>query len=337
MSDDRKPKSRAQVGGQAVIEGVMMRSSERVAVAVRRPDGSILVRRQPYTSWTRRWFVLSWPLLRGAVVLVESLILGIRALAFSADVATEDSRNDRQDGRLERQDGLVPKAQRGWWSKLWLAGTVVFSLGAGLGLFFYVPLLLTEFTGVRSGVMFNIVDGGFRLAIFLLYLALIARLPDIKRIFEYHGAEHKSIFAYEDNGALTPVAAEGYSRLHPRCGTSFLLIVMLVSIFVFMALGRPEGVGERLLRLALVPVIGGLSYELIRLSARGARHRVWRLFIEPGLWLQKITTREPNQGQLEVAIIALKGALDEDMSGYPNVVFEEGSRGQRVPVSVGVS
>jgi uncharacterized protein YqhQ len=298
----------------------MIRSPQAIAIAVRRPDGSILVKRETHTSWIRRLAPLAWPVLRGAVVLIESLVIGIRALTFSADVAIEDEKKGAAGKQAAALEPGQENSEKGLLQKLWMGSTVLFSLALGLGLFFYVPLLLTELTGATSGVAFNLVDGVFRLAIFLGYLFLITLIPDIRRIFEYHGAEHKSIFAFESGQPLTPETAKGFPRLHPRCGTSFLLIVMIVSIVVFMALGKPYGVGQRLLRLALVPVIGGLSYELIRLSDRGYRSRFWRPFILPGVWLQKITTREPDASQLEVAVVAIKSALGEDVHSLPNVV-----------------
>jgi uncharacterized protein YqhQ len=202
--------------------------------------------------------------------------------------------------------------------------TLAFALAIGLGIFFYVPLLLTDWLGARTGFWFNLVDGIIRLVFFLGYLWLITRMKDIRRVFEYHGAEHKSIFNFEEKKALAPETAAAFSRFHPRCGTSFLLIVMLVSIFVFMALGRPETVGDRLLRLAFIPVIGGISYEFIRLSDKGFRHAFWRFFILPGLWLQRLTTKEPDLGQLEVAIVSLKAALGEEVELLPNVVINDG-------------
>jgi len=310
--------SRIQIGGQAVIEGVMMRSPDTYSVAVRRRDGSIFVRRQPYVSFMKRYKILALPILRGAVVLIESLILGIKTLTFSGDMAMEDE--EQAEGKPSAKSR--GRQEKGWLAKLWLAGTVVFSFGLGLFIFFYVPLILTDWLGAETGFWFNLVDGILRLAIFLLYLGAITLMKDIRRIFEYHGAEHKSIFSFEKKETLTPANAKQQSRFHPRCGTSFLLIVMLVSIFVFMFLGKPDNVAERLLRLAFIPLIGGISYELIRLSGKGYQTALWRPLILPGLWLQRLTTKEPDESQLEVAIVALKTALNMDVSDLPNVVFE---------------
>lgn len=306
-------KNKIQVGGQAVIEGVMMRSPERVAVAVRRPDGKIVLKNDPYTSLTKRHKFWGLPIIRGGVILIESMILGIKALTFSGDIAIEEDEKDKkkQDKKKDDKKGL---------SNLWLISTVVFSLVIGMALFFYLPLILTDLVGAKGGFWFNVVDGLFRVVIFLLYLSLITLWKDIQRIFQYHGAEHKTIFAFEDGLNLTVENSKPYTPYHPRCGTSFLLTVLLVSIFVFMALGRPETVFDRLIRLAFVPVIGGLSYELIKLSDKKQDNPFVKLFIKPGLWLQKITAREPDESMLEVAIVALKGSLGVQFKDDPNVV-----------------
>lgn len=303
-----------------MIEGVMMRSPEMVAVACRRADGSIIVLRKPYRSLLNRFKVLSMPIFRGSIVLIEALVLGVQALTFSGDVAMADEQA-KQNGNVSAN--AQRPGQRTFGQKIWMGLTLILALAIGLGIFFYVPLLLTDWLGARTGFGFNLVDGIIRLAFFLGYLGLITRLKDIRRVFEYHGAEHKSIFNFEEKKTLTPENASIFSRFHPRCGTSFLLIVMLVSIFVFMTLGRPETVADRLLRLAFIPVIGGISYEFIRLSDKGYRNAFWRLFILPGLWLQRMTTKEPDLGQLEVAIVALKAALGEEVALLPNVVVEE--------------
>ncbi|MBN2013472.1 DUF1385 domain-containing protein [candidate division KSB1 bacterium] len=298
------------VGGQAVIEGVMMRSPERVSVAVRRPDGKIALKNEPYTSFSKRNKMWGLPIIRGGIALIESMVLGIRALTFSGDIAVQTEIKHEQDDSAE------------WKKKLWLGMTVAFSLIVGMGIFFYLPLILTEWLGAESGLWFNIVDGIIRLTIFLLYLSLILLMKDIRRVFQYHGAEHKSIFAFEDKKPLDIEHARAYRPYHPRCGTSFLLMVMIVSILVFMFLGKPDTIGERLLRLAFVPVIGGISYELIKLSDKKQNNLLVRMFIAPGLWLQRITAWEPDESMLEVAIVALKGSLGEDYSNDPRVVIE---------------
>ena len=320
MSQENSSEKKLMVGGQAVIEGVMMRSPEMVAVACRRADNSIIVWRKAYKSLLQRYKILALPIFRGSIVLIEALVLGVQALTFSGDVAMADEQ--------AKQNGAATPAQRPGQrttgQKIWMGLTLAFAFAIGLGIFFYVPLLLTDWFGARTGFWFNLVDGIIRLVFFLAYLALITQMKDIRRVFEYHGAEHKSIFNFEEKKELRPETAATFTRFHPRCGTSFLLIVMLVSIFVFMALGRPETVGDRLLRLAFIPLIGGISYEFIRLSDKGYRIAFWRFFIEPGLWLQRLTTKEPDLGQLEVAIVSLKAALGERVELLPNVVVEDG-------------
>lgn len=306
--------SSIQVGGQAIIEGVMMRSPERVALAVRRPDGKIVLKNDPYVSLTKRSKFWGLPIIRGGVILIESLVIGIRALTFSGDIVMAEE---------QKLTGEKDRSQSGGLSNLGLIATLVLSLGIGLALFFYLPLLLTELVGAHSGFWFNLIDGVFRMIIFLLYLLFITLWPDIRRIFQYHGAEHKTIFAFEDGQELTLANVRNYRPHHPRCGTSFILTVLLVSIFVFMLLGRPETIGDRLLRLAFIPLIGGLSYEAIKLSDRQKSNFLVRLFIAPGLWLQQITAREPDDAMLEVAIVAMKGALGEQLQGDPEVVLAD--------------
>ncbi|MBN1352435.1 DUF1385 domain-containing protein [candidate division KSB1 bacterium] len=317
MTEDLKKESKAQVGGQAVMEGVMMRSPHTVSVAVRKADGTIILQKKPYESLTKRNKILGMPIFRGGIILIESMVLGIKALTYSGDIAMQDEK--QKDAKEESSS--ENKKKESLLSKLWMVFMVIFSFGIGLLIFFYIPLVLTELLGAESGLMFNLIDGVIRLAFFLAYLFLISQWKEIRRIFEYHGAEHKSIFAFENTGETTVQAANQYKTFHPRCGTSFLMIVLLVSIVVFVFLGKPDTIGERLLRLAFVPVIGGLSYELIKLSDKFSKNPIVRLFILPGLWLQRITTREPDEKQLEVAIVALKAALGKDLP--ENVVLDE--------------
>jgi uncharacterized protein YqhQ len=290
------------VGGQAVIEGVMMRAPGAIATAVRRPDGSIAIERKSFKSLAARVPLLKLPIFRGAIGLVESLYIGVGSLMYSAETAIDEE----EGGNASPSPAKKPAD---WKTKLALGGTVAVSLLLGIGFFFYLPLVLTDLTGVKSGIGFNLIDGVFRLAFFLVYIWGITRWKEMRRVFEYHGAEHKSIFAYEAGLPLTVENARGMIRFHPRCGTSFLLIVMLSSIFVFVFLGRPEDIGDRLTRLAFVPLIGGISYEAIKLSGRYGSRPWVRSFIVPGLWLQRLTTREPDDSQLEVALAALHAAL----------------------------
>jgi uncharacterized protein YqhQ len=291
------------VGGQAVIEGVMMRSPTYFATAVRTPQGTIVIQKTRYEALTHRFRFLNIPIVRGAINLVEMMWIGIQSLSYSASQSADENAD--------------PKPKKSFGSNVMILGSVALSLAAGFGLFFYLPLFLTELTGVQGSIAFNLVDGVFRLAIFLGYLLAIARWKEMQRVFQYHGAEHKTIYVFENGQDLTVANARPYTTLHPRCGTSFLLVVMLVSILVFSFLGKPETWGDRLFRFAMIPVIGGISYEFIRLSAKEKCARYLKPAIWPGLTLQKVTTSEPTDDMLEVAIAALCACLD-----YENVTFK---------------
>ena len=305
MSEDAK---KIHVGGQAVIEGVMMRSSEYVATAVRKPDGRIALKRELYVSWTKRFKILGLPFFRGGVVLIESLVLGIKALNFSGEVAMTEEEKKKEKPKKSGKEG-----QGDTLSKLVLGGTIFLALGLGFGIFFFLPLLITEWIGVEGSLMFNLVDGLIRLAFFIIYLVLISLWKEIRRVFEYHGAEHMSIFAYEGGKPLTVEGVRAFTTHHPRCGTSFLMVVMIVAFMVFIVLGKPDAVGDRLIRFLFVPVIGGISYEVIRLSNSRYGRFFSRILVAPGMWLQRVTTKEPDDSQLEVALVALKSSLDMDV------------------------
>lgn len=292
------------IGGQAVLEGVMMRSPAAVATAVRRPDGEIVITSRPFRGVASKYKILNLPILRGGVNLIETIALGMQSLNWSADQAMDEG---------QRPSGSKPT----WRQQLGTAATMVFAFGIGLGLFFYLPLVLTERTGVRGDITFNLVDGVFRVVFFLAYLWGISRWKEMRRVFQYHGAEHKSIYVFEAGLPLEPEESRKFTTLHPRCGTSFLLLVMLTSIVVFSFLGRPENVGERLLRIAFVPVIAGIAYELIKLSAKKACQRWMMPLILPGLWLQKITTKEPSLDQVEVAMAAIRACLAYEGDAAP--------------------
>ena len=283
------------MGGQAVIEGVMMKSPTRMVTSVRRTTGDIVSRVEPYVSVTRRHRVLGIPVIRGAVMLFEQLYHGMRSLTYSAEVVTAG------EGEI--------KEKKSWTTTLWSTVTIVVAFGLGLLLFFYVPLVLAGLTGVKHSITFNLVDGAVRLAIFFIYLALLNTWKDMRRVFEYHGAEHKSIHAYEHGEPLLVENVRKYTTRHPRCGTSFLLIVMVVSIVVFIFTGRPDTVRERLLRLAVVPLIAGVSYEFTKLAGKHREAPVMRVLAAPGLALQRFTTREPSDDQIEVALEALKQTI----------------------------
>src|SRR5438477_6797716 len=290
------PERYSPIGGQAVIEGVMMRSPGKVATAVRLPDGSIQVKTTEFVSISRRAGFFGLPIVRGAVVLVESLRIGVQALAFSAEAAVQAPKAPRGEKRF----GTLG---------LGMGFTVFVSFLLGFLIFFYLPLKLTDLTGVRQGLLFNLIDGSIRLVFFLIYILLVGTWKEMQRVFMYHGAEHKTIHNLESGQELTPETAQGFSRFHPRCGTSFLFLVVIVSFFVFAFLGRPDSWQARLLRFALIPLIAGISFEIIRFA--GAHYdKPWvRWISEPGLKLQRLTTREPSSDMLEVAIAALRAVL----------------------------
>ncbi len=294
----------APVGGQAVLEGVMMRGVSTWAVAVRTPVpedapegelGEIEVTSEPLVSWAKRHRLLRLPVIRGVVALAESLKIGFRALAISANAQLVD------------EEGEEPQAIGGFTWGL----TIVFSMALAIGLFFVVPVGATSLIKdqLGSAFLFWLVEGILRTAIFIGYIALISRLPDLRRVFEYHGAEHKTISCFEAGDRLIPARAELYSRLHPRCGTSFLLIVMVLAIFVFAPIGLPEWYWLVLSRILGIPLIAGLSYEVIKWAGRNRRKRWVRALMWPGLMLQYLTTREPDREQLAVAIAALEAVL----------------------------
>ena len=293
----------APVGGQAVLEGVMMRGVSTWAVAVRKPVpedtpealGEIEVTSEPLVSWAKRHRILRLPVIRGVVALVESLKIGFRALAISANA------------QLEEDDDEEPVAIGGFTWGL----TIVMSMVLAIGLFFVVPVGATSLIKdqLGSSLLFWLVEGVLRTAIFIGYLALISRLPDLRRVFEYHGAEHKTISCYEAGDRLVPARAETYSRLHPRCGTSFLLIVMVLAIFVFAPIGLPAWYWLVLSRILGIPLIAGLSSEVIKWAGKNRRKRWVRTLMWPGLMLQNLTTREPDRDQLAVAIASLEAVL----------------------------
>ncbi len=284
------------IGGQAVIEGVLMRAPRSMAIAVRRPDGEIVVKRDRVVPLSERFPVLKLPLVRGAVALFSSLVIGIKALSFSANASLAEG---------EKQEELTPLA---------MGGTMVVALLFGVLLFFVLPLYLTKLLVPvigDSNLVFNLVDGLIRVLVFLLYVYSISRMNDIQRVFQYHGAEHKSIYAFEAGESLTVENVKRYSRLHPRCGTSFLLIVMLVSILVFSLIPKLWPFYAKAgARIVLLPLIAGLSYEVLKWSARHEQAPLVRLLITPGLALQRLTTREPDDAQLEVAIRSMEEAIE---------------------------
>jgi uncharacterized protein YqhQ len=288
----------APVGGQAVLEGVMMRGVSTWAVAVRNPEGQIELSSESLVPWAKRHRLWRVPVLRGVVALGESLKIGFRALAISANAQMEPD----EEGEKEEIGGWV-------WGL-----TIVLSMALAIGLFFVVPVGLTSLIKDQLGspLLFWLVEGVLRTGIFIAYIAAISRLPDLRRVFEYHGAEHKTISCYEAEDELAPARAKLYSRLHPRCGTSFLLIVMVLAIFVFAPIGLPAWYWLVASRILGIPLIAGLSYEVIKWAGKNRRKRWVRAVMWPGLMLQNLTTREPDEEQLAVAIAALDKVLTEE-------------------------
>src|SRR5512138_306910 len=283
------------IGGQAVIEGVMMRAPRSMAIAVRRPDGEIVVQKKEVVPLSERFPLVKLPIVRGAVALFSSLITGIKALNFSANEALAEGEE---------------KEELSSWA---MAGTMAVAFGFGILLFFILPLYLTKLlTPVigDSNIVFNLVDGVIRVTVFLIYIVVISRMNDIQRVFQYHGAEHKSIFAFEAGDELTVANVRKYSCLHPRCGTSFLLIVMLVSIVIFSLIPKLWPFYLKAgSRVVFLPLIAGVSYEFLKWSAKNDGSAFVKMIIAPGLALQRLTTREPDESQLEVAIRSLEEAL----------------------------
>ena len=289
-------------GGQAVIEGVMIRGRKNMVTVVRKPDGEMVIDKQPlstiYTGWMR-----STPLIRGIIVLIESLVFGVQTLTYSANVAL----------------GEENSKESSWW--IWVA--LAFSLVVAVALFFLAPLYLTKWIGIQtSSILFSLVEGVIRLAMFLIYLWLVSLMPDIKRVFAYHGAEHKAVNGYEAGAPLEPESIKKYSKAHVRCGGSFLFVVLIIAIIIFSLVSFFIGKNLWLIvlsRIVLVPVIAALGYEFIHFGANHTDNIIIKILLTPGLWLQALTTREPNEEQLKVGIIAMKSALEADQEVPPVV------------------
>ena len=297
--------AKLSVGGQAVIEGVMMRGPKDVATAVRDPNGRIQVETHPVSSIADRYPILKKPMLRGTVSLVESLVLGLRSLSYSAKMAGDE------DEQLTDKE---------------MAGTIIFALVLASILFIAIPTGAAKFFHFITDdpVFLNLMEGFLRLAIFLAYIGGISRMKDIRRVFQYHGAEHKTIHCYEAGLPLTVANVQRFSRLHPRCGTNFLLIVMLVSIFVCAVLVCPSLIERSVSRILLLPVVAGISCELVRFAGRTTNPVALKL-IQPGLWLQYLTTRPPQDDMVEVAIESLKAVLpaEEILPGSGHYLTED--------------
>jgi uncharacterized protein YqhQ len=298
----------ATVGGQAVLEGVMMRGPGNWSVAVRTPSGVIAHVSRPIDSAMARHWVFRLPVIRGIMALGESLAIGFRALAISANYAAQE----------EQPEGTEPGEVETELSRGALFFAFAVAIGFAIVLFKVTPVLLTDLLPISNTGWFVIVEGLIRVSIFIAYLSLISLLPDLRRVFQYHAAEHKAINAYEAGEELTPETVQRYSLIHPRCGTAFLLWVMVIAVFVFAFFGRPAWYWLIATRILLLPVIAGLAYELIRFAGKHQGNRVLMTLLAPGLWLQRLTTREPSLDQIEVSIKALREVLDVEARSAPN-------------------
>jgi len=295
------------VGGQAVIEGVMMRSPKAYSVAVRRQDGTVRVMKDVMQGLGEKWKIFKTPILRGIGVLGQALVLGIRALRFSAEEPLTE-----EGGKKAAEEKAEAKKDASQVSSWLIAGNMVLALGINILLFVALPLVITRLLqariGFESSILFNGIDGLFRVLVFVTFLYIVSWLKDMNRVFQYHGAEHKTVYNFESRQDLNVGNAKRFSTLHPRCGTSFLLVVMIVSILVFSVAHFDSFTGKLLSRIVLLPLVAGISYEIIRYSAKHP-NSLLRIVTFPGLLLQKITTKEPDDRQLEIAIRALEEAL----------------------------
>jgi uncharacterized protein YqhQ len=294
---------KSKIGGQAIIEGVMMRGKQKISWAVRKPDGEMVIEKFPFVSICKKYKILAAPVLRGAVNLFESLQIGYKALMRSAEIAMPEEQKPKEKNF---KDSFA------------MTMSMIFALLVSLGLFMYLPMFIAQLFLKNSAIEFNFVAGGVRIFLFVLYLIVISLWKDIRRVFEYHGAEHKAIFTFEDEKELTLENMRPYSTMHPRCGTSFLLLVALVCIFLFSIIDAlfihfvgpyPTVISRFLVHVALIPFVAGFSYEVLKLSDKYQHIFPISLLIKPGLWLQLITTKEPDDKQLETASAALKAAL----------------------------
>jgi len=301
-------KEKCTIGGQAIIEGVMMRAPETLVIAVRKPDENIIVRQDDIKLDRNKFF--KQPILRGLIALYDALILGIKALNFSAYHST---------GEGEEAPGKVA-----------MFFSMASGIGLGLLLFLYLPLLITDLSMKvlpaveKSSLLYNGIDGVVRVLFFVIYIWIISFFSDIKRVFEYHGAEHKSIYCYEEGKELTVENAREMTRFHPRCGTSFILIVMLICIMTFSIIPNDAHFLIKLgARVVFIPLIAGVSYELLKMSGKYHKNPIFKIFIMPGLWLQRLTTKEPDDSQLEVALVSIRAALGQELPETGIIRYED--------------
>lgn len=313
-------KKQIQVGGQAVIEGVMMRGPKHVSTAVRRKNGNIEIKKEKFESITQKNKKLNIPILRGFISLIEMMLIGFKSLNFSAskyELDYEEEENNKKQKSQSRE-------------KMEEIFSYILAFGLAFLLFAYLPYQLGYWLGLdKKNLYFNLFTGSIRIIFFVLYIKIISLMKDVHRLFEYHGAEHKSVFAYENNSILNPKEVQKFSTLHPRCGTSFIFFVLLVSILIFAVIDTLVGIfwGTPLLflrmayHLLLLPIVSGVSYEVLKLSGKNINHPLVKLMTAPGLALQKITTQPPDDQQIEVALVAMKSALEMDLSEYDNITF----------------
>lgn len=289
-------------GGQAVIEGVMMRGKKHIAIAVRKPNGEIAVDNQQAHSITQKLKFLGWPFIRGIVALIETFILGIKAMSWSASQALDEEEENNEGTKEELSN---------WQISL----TIGFALILAILLFIVTPAGFARYANPYLGNKLwslNVIEAAVRMTVFFVYIVLISKMKDIQRVFQYHGAEHKTIHAYEAGEELTIRNVQKYTTLHPRCGTSFLLIVMIVSIFVFALLGKPVLWQRILYKISLMPIVAGISFEFVKFTGRHCNNPIIKVLMAPGLYLQKLTTREPDDSQVEVAITSINAVLERE-------------------------
>ena len=305
------PKIDFAIGGQAVIEGVMMRSPNSIVISVRRMDGGITVQEKPYRTLSQRYKFFNLPIIRGMLNLVEMMVIGSKAINFSASAAMDEEKPKKKTKKQSAMQKIFEVVM--------FSFSLVVAFALSIFLFKFVPLWVTTLIEKQSQtikenyVIFNLIDGVFKTGIFILYIFILSLLPSFKRIFEYHGAEHKAVFTYEKGLDLTVKNASKQSRFHPRCGTSFILIVFVISILVYTFIPRnPDFTKNLLIRLAFLPIIAGISYEYLKISARYANKAWTKIFITPGLWMQRLTTKDPSKDQMEIALNSLKVALKKE-------------------------
>lgn len=311
--DKACPLHKTSIGGQAVIEGVMMRGPQKIATAVRKPDGEIEMEVNPIGK-ARSNKIVKLPIIRGCVNFFDSMITGVKALMYSAkffELDEEGNQIEEEPGKFEAWLEKKLGSEKALNAAIYFS--VILSLFLSVGLFILLPTVITGFLKglIANHFLLTLSEGVVRILIFLIYLTLVSQMKDIKRVFMYHGAEHKSIHCYESGEELTVENVKKHTRLHPRCGTSFLLIVMVISIIVFSFISWNNPITRLLLRLALLPVVAGISYEIIKFAGR---HENWftKIISAPGMWLQYITTNEPDDSQIEVAIASIKAVIPED-------------------------